>query len=208
MAKRKSAPRIALVAVLVLVAVVARIVYVNATAIPSYPVVHYSMGEWVDLDGAFHMTSSNENTQGYSVRVSSAEKMSRNEYIERYGTDPSKVIEGLDADSVIAITLDVRNEGNSDGAMLIFETKLIPDRKNEYFIRDKELWPEKETVLAGTLCMYLSIQENSEYTTVIPYKTNVIDQDGYSQYERDITDTSFELVLSSAPVRKVVDIDL
>lgn len=64
--------------------IVARVGYVNATAVPVPQVIRYPMGEWVELDGAFISTSSLEQTEGYALRVTDAQVISPRSYIERY----------------------------------------------------------------------------------------------------------------------------
>lgn len=174
------------------------------TSAPTILTEHYEMGEWVDLNGAF-LKSSSEYTNGYSIKVNEAQLCSYNEYIENYGLDSGLAVEGLDEKSIIDLEVEIKNRGNRKGGVLIFECKLVPERKNEYFIRDNELWSQLEPKMKDNFLMRLV--EDSDYTTHIPYKVNLID-DNLGQYKKPINDTSFELVVSNSPVRKVVEINL
>lgn len=185
-------------------AVGVRIYLVNADA-QTIQVEHYKMGEWVDLDGAFIYKRDIEQTQGYSIRVKSAQLMSYNQYIEQYGQDKSRTVEGLDGQSVICLEVEAKNVGNDEGAIYIFDCKLIPERKNDYFMYARFLWEESEPNVKGAF--HLRLMKDSEYTTFIPYKVNINDED-QSEYKQPITDTSFELIVSNAPVRKVIDVSL
>lgn len=206
MSNKKRMTAIAVVAFALVAVVSARIAYVNYD-VPHIIEEHYSVGEWVELDGAF-LSSIQENTEGYSLRVVSAELMSYNDYIRRYGQDPSAVVEGLDSKSVIALEMEVENEGNEEGAIFLFECKLVPARGNEYFTRDSALWIESERQMEGTVALYLSLVEGTSYTTVIPYTINSIDEEGLSQYKATIEDSSFGLVVSNHPTRKIIDISI
>jgi len=185
-----------------------RIYYTNATAVQLPSVERYFMNEWVDLNGAF-LNTSTENTQGYSMRVTKAELLSYNGYIVKYGIDKDRKIDGLDELSLICLEIEIRNVGNEDGRILIFECKLIPDRKNTYFIPSTALWAESESTLPkdGSIRV-LAIKKDSEYTVHIPYKINVKDLENYTEYKKPMRDTSFELVISNSPVRKVIVIEL
>lgn len=184
-----------------------RIYYVNATAFPLPTVEKYEMNEWVELDGAF-LNIKSENTQGYSLRVNKAELLSYNDYIEKYGLDKSRRIEGLDELSLVCLEIEVKNTENEDGLIFIFECKLIPERKNTYFIPSSRLWAESENALDGDTARIIKIRKNSEYTLHVPYKVNILDKEGYSEFRVPMKDTSFELVVSNSPVRKVIVIKL
>ncbi|MDR0514820.1 MAG: DUF5028 domain-containing protein [Coriobacteriaceae bacterium] len=201
--------KLAILAMSVLAAVLigARIYQVNAEA---QPIVaqHYSMGEWVELKGSFLNTSS-ESTDGYSVKVKSARLVSYNEYIAEFGLDKSKAMEGFDKKSLINIEWEIRNIGNADGGVLVFECKLIPSRKNMYYIPSLSLWQESERFV-GEYSFGVSIATDSTYTTNIPYKVNILDPVNYTEFINPISadDTSFELIVCNAPVRKVIDVTL
>jgi len=192
--------------IVVLFLVAARIVYINATA-SNYKNETYQMGEWIALDGAF-IQKSGENTDGYFVKVNDAKLLSYNEYIELYGIDKRDKVDGLDKKTVVSLEVSIRNEDNQDGYLNIFSFDLIPESKNNYLIRDADLWSTSEDNISsgeGELNTALGLVENSEYTTRIPYAIN----DGTENYERhqeELAQTEYEWVISNAPVRKVVKI--
>ena len=72
-----------------LLAVGVRIWWVNVS-LPRIPEETYETGEWVRLGGAFHDNASSEDTSGYSIKVVSAEVMSRSEYLEKCAASPGR----------------------------------------------------------------------------------------------------------------------
>ena len=156
------------------VGVVMRIAWINDTALKLPAVETHEMHENVSFDGAF-LSLASENTSGYSVNVTNAEKMSYNEYIERYGLDKSKTFEGLDSLSLICLEIEVGNIGNSDGGIFLFECNLVPERKNTYYIADTWLWAESEPAITDGSMRYIKIAPDSTYTIHVPYKTNIRD---------------------------------
>lgn len=184
-----------------------RIAWVNDTALKLPAVETHEMHESVSLDGAF-LSFIDENTSGYSVNVTNAEKMSYNEYIERYGLDKSKTIEGLDSLSLICLEIEVDNIGNSDGGIFLFECNLIPERKNTYYIADTWLWAESETSITDGSMRYIKIAPDSTYAIHVPYKTNIRDEEEQTEYKKVIEDSEFNLYLSNMPVRKEIHIKI
>ena len=81
--------RLAVLAVfsVALLAVGVRIWWVNVS-LPRIPEETYETGEWVRLEGAFHDNASSEDTSGYSIKVVSAEVMSRSEYLRNTRASP------------------------------------------------------------------------------------------------------------------------
>ena len=187
------------------VGVTMRIIWVNDTALQLPAVETHEMHESISLDGAF-LSFARENTSGYSVNVTNAEKMSYNDYIERYGLDKSKTTEGLDSLSLICLEIEVNNIGNSDGGIFLFECNLVPERKNTYYIADTWLWAESEPSITDGSMRYIKIAPDSTYTIHVPYKTNIRDEEGQTEYKKVIEDSEFNLYLSNMPVRKEIHI--
>lgn len=195
----------------VLAAIGARTWHINANAQEKPQVISHKMGEWVELDGAFLMDRADEQTEGYAVRVTEAEHLSYNEYIECYATDGSQPIEGLDAQSLVCLTLQIRNE-QSSGGLGIAMMYLVPDRKNEFLVVDSDLLLAAETKLresGANLVTGVSIRPGSEYEVRLAYHrqggtTQLGDREVNEAYLETIRDDSFELVLSNLPARHVV----
>ena len=200
---------IVLVCILAVLLIGARIGWVNSHAL-SYPTVHHKMGEWVDLDGAFIYERASESTDDYAIRVTNAELLSYNEYINRYGEDASKLMPGderRDIKSVLCLTVDLRNYGK-DGQFFIGEAKALPDKTIKALALDRELWKESNRNIDKTM-MFLSVYPNTEFTLHIPYITNSVaysNVDGRYAGELDVDSLSF--VISTAPVRHIIDIAL
>ena len=165
------------------------------------------MEECINLDGSF-LSSVDENTSGYSIEVTGAELLSHDEYIQKYGLDESKINGSLDTKSLVCLEITVHNDDNSDGGIFLFSCDLVPERKNTYYIPDTWLWAESEQQVSDGSTRYLKIAPNSTYTVHVPYKNNIYDEENLTEYKTPITDTSFDLILSNSPVRKIVHIDL
>lgn len=201
-------------AALLLAGVGARVWWVNDRAPDKPEVVCHSMGTWVELDGAFNQ-SRGEDTAGYGVCVAGAEVLSYNEYVERYATDGSVPLEGLDARSLVCLDVDIRNEGDSSGGLALATMYLVPERRNEFFVSDAELLLMAETKLreSGSSGMGVSVRSGTEYATHLVYRRQggEVDHGGIpmsASYFETIDDRGFELILSNLPVRHVVHIEV
>lgn len=183
----------------VCLAVGMRIWWVN-TNLPRIPEETYETGEWVPLEGAFQDSTSSEDTSDYSIKVVSAEVMTRNEYLEKYGGTTLDDRDG--ARCVVDVTLVIRNDGTEQGGLNVFQMVLTPARGNEYLICDvmneEALWPQVESGADTTV----SIKPGTEYEVHIPYVFN----GGEEVYEREVNDRDFTLLLSRMPVRKMVNV--
>lgn len=194
---------------LVLIIAIGRICWINMGDRPEgYPVEQYNMGEWVELDGAF-FSDATESTDGYSIKVTGAELMSCDEFIKQYGKTDTLPKLSSTPQSVVAIEYEVRNEGNSDGAILLFMHELIPERKNAAYECDADLWNASQPQLGGT--MGFTVKEGTTYSFTAPF-TLLYQPDYFETYDNmkraKIEDTSFELVVSRAPVQKVINVNL
>lgn len=207
MRKRTKRVLVALAVAVAACAVGARIFYVDSTAV-GLPVEHYAMGQWVDLDGAFLENASQEDTRGYSVKVKSARVMSYNDYIRQFGTDKSHAKDGFNTKSVLDLEVELRNnDADDDGSFFLFGADLVPARKNNYLIYDRLLWSESEPNQSPN-SPGVRLKKNSEYTTNIPFQMNLGNKGDDKQPQPPLIDTSFELIVSNSPVRKVIDIQV
>ena len=184
---------------IILVGVGLKIYSVNANALVVLK-ESYFMGTNVDLDGSYVQKIS-ENTQGYSWRVNSIEKVSYNDYVKRFAL-PSMVVDGRDAPSIILLEVTIRNEGNTDGYLNAMMYYLIPKRANTYFIIDSSLWQLAEPNAPSDIGA-LTLVPDTEYTTYIPYVANISAEKAYTQA---IPDTSFDLRISNGPVSKSIEL--
>lgn len=187
-------------------AVAGRIWWLNAND-TGLEVIEHPMGEWVDLDGAFS-DSSSENTKGYYLRVSGAQIMSYNQYVETYATDGSTVQEGLDTLSLAVLTVDIKNDGHEGtGGLNLFEMYLVPARMNEYLIEDADLFLLSETKLreSGSNGWKVGIQEGTEYQIHLPFIHNTSNPECY---ELKMSDTEFLYYVSNLPVRHAIRVSV
>lgn len=199
---------------LAFIAVGARIAWVNAQAVV-IPAEHYAMGEWVDLSGTYFNEAKSEPKDGYSMRVNSAEAMTIEEYVQRYGkggeATGSYVAKETDREALVVLEYEVKNEGNDQGGIILFQHKLVPERKNGEYGYIDELWWLAEPQMKDAPGQF-SLKKDSTYTTSIPFAIQG-KPDYLQKYDHQILlpvgdDSSFELALSNAPVKKIIDIEL
>lgn len=205
MLSKKRVWLVAFLAVAVLLGL--RIAWVNAKAF-RVPEEHYEVGDWVSVDGAFQY-SFQENTDGYSVRVSKVESMSVAEYLNAYGA------EGLESDreypdvaSLVVLTVDVKNEGNDSGGIYLNQCRLLSEEGAHYYYQDPTLWALSEKALyeSGAPAITLAIAADSEYTVHVPYIIDDATTD--LAYAHAVEAGGYELVLSWSPVINLVDVTL
>lgn len=184
-------------------AIAGRIWQVNAQAF-DYPEHRYSMGEWVDLDGAF-VTYANENTQGYSLCVQEAQVMTRAQYIASYALDPSSV-EPTAYDhlpSILCVTLALENKGNDTGSFHIYDTTLVPAGAIRAMSYQTALWSTTNELINESMYAF-SLLKDSRYTTPIPYILYGAPTEAFTQ---EIRTKRFTYTVSNAPVRNVIAIE-
>jgi hypothetical protein len=182
-----------------------RVWWVNANAF-DYPERHYAMGEWVDLDGAFTDNTTWESTKGYALCVQDAQVMTRAEYVERYAQDPASVEAGAydDVRSVLCVTLAMRNQGNDDGGIMLYDMNLIPQGAVRAMRYQTDLWATSNQNVSDDL-YYFSLYTDSEYTAQIPY---ILYGSHDEDFQHEVRATSFKFIVSNAPVRNIIDIEL
>ena len=172
---------------------------VNAQAI-TVPTEVYQQEEKLELDGAF-VEVVKENTQGYALKVNAAQLVSYNEYLREHGME--KVAgSGHDNKCIVEVDITFFNEGNTDGFLDVMGYKLIPERKDKYFIIDSALWRSVEKNAPGET-MGMTLLPNTTYRTSIPFVKNTSDDLVYSD---SVDDTKWILNITNAPVQKMVDI--
>lgn len=195
---------------LLLAAYGVRVWYVNAHPYEQpAPVEHYSMGEWVNLDGTY-LVADYQSPEGYSVKVNKAELMSPREYVEKYGAQGATLPEEGEKRSVVSLEMEIRHDGDGEVGLVLFEQRLIPERRNIAYRYDPELWWEAEPALKDMPGVF-ALRPDSTYTVHIPFYFPA-NPDYFVPYDEakrpEITDTSFELLLSNLPVETLVDIEL
>ncbi len=112
----------AFVAVLLIAAVI-RIAYVNITATKPLE-EHSKMNEWVALDGSF-FRSNDEKTEGYSVKVTDYEIISKEDFLKRYKLENSSISEQNSFNYFMIVSVAFMNENNEDGRVMIADWRLV-----------------------------------------------------------------------------------
>lgn len=189
-----------------------RIWWVNARAYPDpYLEEHHAMGEWVELDGSF-VDSESENTDGYSLRVVNAERISYQEYLTSYGSSADAEMPDeheLDVKSILCLTLELRNESDAlGGALLLGEMALIPTGMPLVYDYDPMLWSKVNSNIEQT-SFRIAVLPGTSSVQYVPYGVGDLDATGGigGRYYNALPDVdTYEFVISNAPIRHVIDI--
>lgn len=199
------------------VAVLVRIWVVNAGAF-TIPVETHPAGDLVALEGAF-AEYKYENTDGYSVRVGAARRMSINEYLASYSKDPEaeeayRFDESNETDlngmTLVVLDLEIHNdksEGDEQGYLDSLGWALKSFDHPEFWIRtESELLSCSIPQAEGAF--QLSIRPKTSFTVHVPFASvrhNKFFPSASGTNEAPGLDAGkYEFVLTKAPVRKVV----
>lgn len=180
--------------------IIFRIFSVNSTAIQQQ-VEYYDIGQEVKLDGCF-TNIVDENTNGYSVTVYSGRVTTFEEFAKKYGgsTEPS-AYELTSESKIIELDVSIKNEKNTDGYIFLRGWGL--QGVNDEWIPCMELWNMEFEQTAGSF--NFTLKPNSEMRLSIPFETN----NDYELMHNDYPiEESYDLVVSRAPVKKIIRIDL
>lgn len=180
--------------------IIFRIFSVNSTAIQQQ-VEYYDIGQEVKLDGCF-TNIVDENTNGYSVTVYSGRVTTFEEFAKKYGgsTEPS-AYELTSESKIIELDVSIKNEKNTDGYIFLRGWGL--QSVNDEWIPCMELWNMEFEQSTGSFSFVL--KPNSEMRVSIPFETN----NDYELMHNDYPiEESYDLVVSRAPVKKIIRIDL
>lgn len=210
------------VACVVLAVVVGVCVWrVNANAL-TFPVREYDLQEDVALDGAF-AEYAYENTEGYSLRVTGARRMSVDEYFGLYGQDeqgettyrenaPREV--GSPDAALIVLDIEIRNDKAADddkGYLDSIGWALQSEQKPEYWIRvESGVFNCSIPQVEGSY--KLSIKPGTTFTLHVPFRAPSVPSDfpaPAGTFEAPPLEAgAYSFVITKAPVRNVVKFDV
>lgn len=191
----------AVVAAVTLILWGGRVWYVNARA--EKPVHQsYPMNEFVPLGGNFTMDST-ENLEGYEVMVTGVSVKTYEEYVTGYGETADYLPQGdvmhhVRPVWVYDVALTVKNGGNTEGAVDLFNFKV--QTYNEYLQVHEELWELAQPNLEGSLSFKL--RENTEMEFHVPFVLNFVNEKQLGLHF--LTHKPFWLVVNEYPVKQMI----
>ena len=202
---RKKRRRILWTAAVLLVVLVGRILWVNLHA-AAFPQKVFPLGQWVPLEGDFFYTSL-ENTDGYFVRVSSAEAMAYEEFLERF----EKPLDYLGEESrhdVIVLKVDFKNQDNTQGGVLIRDLNLVNSARSQSFNPSVHYMaianPDFDPYTEG-----IKIQPGTEASLFFVYDTvSRADKVTYLEQQAGKESLTMFLNVSLYPVHKMVEMEV
>lgn len=192
----------------VVVVSAARITWVNDNAV-RIPEERFEVGEWIEFDGAF-VSSAQERTDGYALRVKGAYVMSCQDYLRQYASEDGEGLADEDGE-VVVLEIDVSNDGNADGYMNYKSWRLSPPSKNAAYYIDYDLWYQAIPVLAEGKGRF-SVIEGTTKTLYVPfwhfdsYEANM--QGDFSASMRaDVPEGRYEFIFTHIP-RYIVSLEV
>lgn len=172
------------------------------------PIEHFAMNEWVDLSGSF-LHSEDQTPNGYSIRITNAELLTPSEYIKNYGAK-EEATNSEEGQTVVCLEYEISHEGDGEVGLVLFEQKLIAASKDLALSYDSELWWKAEPTMKNMPGTF-SLLPDTTFVTHIPF-TYTTNPDAFQSYANsprvEISNGSYELLLSYLPVKKVVDIKI
>lgn len=187
---------ILLAAILFAALAVVRIAYVNAAAYPQ-EYRRYEPGAWVDLAGNFLYTS-DEETEGYSVKTSGLSLFTAQEFFARYGTTVDEFTAQFDytiapEETIALVDVEIKNTKSKNGTLPIGDWSLLND--DYAFATMPEMGCLSYTMPEMGAKSSASLEIGSSYTLHLPYLLK-----GMS-YKDAMRESPYTLVVSCFPVR-------
>lgn len=205
--KNKKRSLLGAICVLIVLAAGIRIWYINANAFSIQEKI-YQVGEWVPLEGDFFW-SEEEGTEDYSIRVSSAEVLSYESFMERF-EKPADYLAESDQHDVVLLKLDFKNNGKEQGSVFTREMNLLSDSRSEYHGKT-DVYMDIANPNFSSKSFGLSVRPGTEASLYFVYTTasradhvSLLDE----QKEKGAENVKMYLILSQYPAQKLVEMDL
>jgi len=162
----------------------------------------YNTGEFVELDGDFFFFSQ-ENTNGYSIKVNDAEIVNCAEFLKDYEITISNRDSMKMSKYIYLLNITIKNDNNSDGVLCTMGFSI--SNQSLYMPVDYEIWNIIDKKINGNI--NLKIKENTEATLMIPFSPQVLDESIAPKklYNR-MFDETFYFSVSDFPKRKYIKI--
>lgn len=205
MLRRHSKTICLLLGFLLLLFVTGRIVYVNGTAYRFKETV-YPMEEWVPLDGDFFYTS-NEDTDGYFVRVSDAEILPYEAFMQKFGFSPDYLAADSQKD-VVLVRVDFKNVDNTSGGVFIRDYTILNASLSAYYAKS-DLYMQLANPGFDTSSEGITVLPGTEASLNLVY-TTVARADGVTFLEEHAGQDPIVMYLNISlyPTRKMVELRL
>ncbi len=183
-----------------------RIWVVNAEALPQEEKI-YNPSEWVPLKGDFFY-SANENTNGYSIKLISAEMWTCEKFLEYFGKSADYLATNAKSD-VLVILVHFKNEGNTDGGVFVRDMKLENTFHSRGFSKNEIYTTIANSPTYSAKSVGIRIKPNTEVPFYLAYTTaQSTNWPSYSEKLWDRKVTTMYLVTSLYPVKKMVRFEI
>ena len=199
--KRLAAFISCVIAILLLIVWAVKCYGVNAKAFRS-EVEIYQTGEFVPLDGDF-ITTSEEDTAGYSIRVNKAYLVDYTELMNSYEAEITKYGLFPIHTYCLMVEVTVKNEGNESGYIDCLGLNAYNGALKVPV--DYEVWRIIDENFKST---QLRLRPDSEATIILPYTAQLLDEAmNKKELNRRLEDETLLFCVSEFPTIKLIEVE-
>ncbi len=184
---------------LILILAAVRIAYVNITAVKPQT-EYYKVNEWVELNGSFFRDSS-ESTDGYSVKVTDFELISKEDYMAKYKLENSSISTQSSFNYILELTVSILNDNNEIGKVMIGDWMLVGKNSDFVTVMDPQLLMDTDDRIDDYL---------SSVTTVAGKEISLklaFPMIGMKTEEEINKNAEYKLAVTKYPVRKYIRLE-
>ncbi len=184
---------------LILILAAVRIAYVNITAVKPQT-EYYKVNEWVELNGSFFRDSS-ESTDGYSVKVTDLELISKEDYMAKYKLENSSISTQDSFNYILELTVSILNDNNEIGKVMIGDWMLVGKNSDFVTVMDPQLLMDTDDRIDDYL---------SSVTTVAGKEISLklaFPMIGMKTKEEINKNAVYKLAVTKYPVRKYIRLE-
>ncbi len=184
---------------LILILAAVRIAYVNITAVKPQT-EYYKVNEWVELNGSFFRDSS-ESTDGYSVKVTDFELISKEDYMAKYKLENSSISTQSSFNYILELTVSILNDNNEIGKVMIGDWMLVGKNSDFVTVMDPQLLMDTDDRIDDYL---------SSVTTVAGKEISLklaFPMIGMKTKEEINKNAVYKLAVTKYPVRKYIRLE-
>lgn len=167
----------------------------------------YRMGDWAPFEDGYLIDQTIEHLDGYSLQIIDAEIMTPREYLSAYAKDGATEL-GIPEDDVpcvLAVTISLHNEGNTDGVVSGYLWRIIPASLNKSYSFDTELF-EHVGGVGDTFKVSVGGEATATFAFVRWEDTPYFSRgENIGMRRAAVDDRSFHLTMSMKPVRRLYE---
>ncbi len=184
---------------LILILAAVRIAYVNITAVKPQT-EYYKVNEWVELNGSFFRDSS-ESTDGYSVKVTDFELISKEDYVSKYKLGNSSISTQSSFNYILELTVSILNDNNEIGKVMIGDWMLVGKNSDFVTVMDPQLLMDTDDRIDDYLSSVTTVS-GKEISLKLAFPMI-----GMKTEEEINKNAEYKLAVTKYPVRKYIRLE-